>query len=29
MTREASWDQAAQEYEQIISWAKMDAPYCM
>ncbi|GLC42205.1 hypothetical protein PLESTB_000642100 [Pleodorina starrii] len=28
MTREASWDQAAQQYEQIISWALMDPPYC-
>ncbi|KXZ45496.1 hypothetical protein GPECTOR_54g238 [Gonium pectorale] len=28
MAREASWDQAAQQYEQIISWALMDPPYC-
>ncbi|GLI71524.1 hypothetical protein VaNZ11_016750 [Volvox africanus] len=28
MNREASWDQAAQEYEQIISWSVIDAPYC-
>lgn len=29
MRREASWDQAAQQYEQIISWACMDAPFCL
>ncbi|GFR41537.1 hypothetical protein Agub_g2250 [Astrephomene gubernaculifera] len=28
MQREASWDQAAQQYEQIISWALVDPPYC-
>ncbi|EFJ41340.1 hypothetical protein VOLCADRAFT_98674 [Volvox carteri f. nagariensis] len=28
MTREASWDQAAQQYEQIINWTFMDPPYC-
>ncbi|GIL90265.1 hypothetical protein Vretimale_16336 [Volvox reticuliferus] len=28
MNREASWDQAAQQYEQIISWSVVDAPYC-
>ena len=29
MRREASWDQAAQQYEQIISWAHMDPPFCL
>eukprot|EP00198_Chlamydomonas_reinhardtii_P009360 XP_001698697.1 soluble starch synthase [Chlamydomonas reinhardtii] len=28
MAREASWDGAAQQYEQIIDWAFMDPPYC-
>jgi hypothetical protein len=28
MNREASWDKAAQEYEQIVNWALMDPPYC-
>lgn len=28
MKRECSWDAAAQQYEQIISWACMDPPFC-
>ncbi|DBA69675.1 TPA: hypothetical protein ACH3X2_012611 [Trebouxia sp. C0005] len=28
MVRDSSWDKAAQEYEQIFEWAKVDAPYC-
>ncbi|KAG2432682.1 hypothetical protein HYH02_006667 [Chlamydomonas schloesseri] len=28
MKREASWDGAAQQYEQIIDWSFMDPPYC-
>lgn len=28
MVRDSSWDKAAQEYEQIFEWAKVDEPYC-
>ncbi|GMH34036.1 hypothetical protein BSKO_01870 [Bryopsis sp. KO-2023] len=28
MKRESSWDGAAQQYEQVFEWAKMDKPYC-
>ena len=28
MLRDSSWDKAAQEYEQIFEWAKVDEPYC-
>ena len=28
MIRDSSWDKAAQEYEQIFDWAKVDQPYC-
>mmetsp|Transcript_36244 Transcript_36244/g.80653 ORF Transcript_36244/g.80653 Transcript_36244/m.80653 type:complete len:615 (-) Transcript_36244:1049-2893(-) len=28
MTRDASWDAAAQQYEQIFTWAMNDPPYC-
>lgn len=28
MIRDSSWDKAAQEYEQIFEWAKVDQPYC-
>ena len=28
MVRDSSWDKAAQEYEQIFEWAKVDQPYC-
>lgn len=28
MTRDASWDLAAQQYEQVFEWALIDTPYC-
>lgn len=28
MERETSWDNAAQQYEQIFEWAMTDPPYC-
>mmetsp|Transcript_28797 Transcript_28797/g.73405 ORF Transcript_28797/g.73405 Transcript_28797/m.73405 type:complete len:610 (-) Transcript_28797:1027-2856(-) len=28
MARDASWDLAAQQYEQVFTWAATDAPYC-
>lgn len=28
MARDATWDRAAQEYEQIFEWALIDPPYC-
>lgn len=28
MQRQSSWDAAAQQYEQVFEWAKMDGPYC-
>ncbi len=28
MARDSSWDKAAQQYEQIFEWAKIDDPYC-
>eukprot|EP00983_Pelagomonas_calceolata_P117419 1160413-Pelagomonas_calceolata.AAC.5 len=28
MQRDASWDLAAQQYEQIMTWAVTDPPYC-
>lgn len=28
MERDATWDRAAQQYEQIFEWAFMDPPYC-
>ena len=27
MERDSSWDAAAQQYEQIFAWAKLDQPY--
>ncbi len=28
MERDSSWDTAAQQYEQIMTWAMTDMPYC-
>uniref|UniRef100_A0A7R9Z6Q7 Starch synthase, chloroplastic/amyloplastic n=1 Tax=Chlamydomonas euryale TaxID=1486919 RepID=A0A7R9Z6Q7_9CHLO len=28
MTQDLSWDKAAQQYEQIFEWARMDPPFC-
>ena len=28
MERDSSWDSAAQQYEQVFTWAKLDPPFC-
>jgi starch synthase len=28
MERDCSWDKSAEQYEQVITWAKTDLPYC-
>ena len=28
MAKDFTWNNAAQQYEQIFDWAKVDAPYC-
>jgi hypothetical protein len=28
MERDSSWDKSAEQYEQIMNYAKVDMPYC-
>jgi glycogen synthase len=28
MERDCSWDRSAEQYEQVMTWAKTDLPYC-